>query len=326
MKTSFALSFLLSLCISFTLSAQDIDTADSTGLVGDHFSLEGALALFKKAESPENFEKLLNEEENKVNNLDLNEDGKIDYIRVIDNMEDDVHALVLQVDVSANEAQDVAVIEIEKQGSENALLQIIGDEDVYGEEVIVEPFEEQVEMDGKGPNADLHVTRVVVNVWFWPSVRFMYRPAYRVYVSPWGWNRYPRYWRPWRPLTWRAYHVHHVRVFRPHCRVVRTHRVVRAHRVYTPHRRSSKVVRTRTTTRVAARGTGGKVTRTTKTTKVAKGKNGKVTRTTKTTKVTKGKNGKVRGKQKTTKVTKGRKGNKAGVKRTTTRKKGKRKG
>ena len=51
---------------------------------GDNFSLEGALELFKQAESPEHFEELLNKEDHQVNNLDLNEDGDIDYIRVID--------------------------------------------------------------------------------------------------------------------------------------------------------------------------------------------------------------------------------------------------
>ena len=51
---------------------------------GDDFSLEGALAMFKKANSLEEFEKLLNEENNHVNNLDLNNDDDIDYIVVED--------------------------------------------------------------------------------------------------------------------------------------------------------------------------------------------------------------------------------------------------
>src|SRR5690606_33363692 len=46
---------------------------------GDNFSLEGALELFKKSSSPEEFEKMLNTPDTKVNNLDLNGDGYIDY-------------------------------------------------------------------------------------------------------------------------------------------------------------------------------------------------------------------------------------------------------
>ncbi len=49
------------------------------------------------------------------------------------------HVFVLQVSVSATENQDIAVIEIEKTGTETAIIQIIGDEDIYGEQVIVEP-------------------------------------------------------------------------------------------------------------------------------------------------------------------------------------------
>ncbi len=83
------LSILAFLLLSFTLSgislnAQNPSTEDSTGLPGDNFSLEGALTMFQKASSPEEFEKMLNTENNHVNNLDLNGDGQIDYVRVID--------------------------------------------------------------------------------------------------------------------------------------------------------------------------------------------------------------------------------------------------
>ncbi|MEQ3662449.1 MAG: hypothetical protein ABNG96_07155, partial [Flavobacterium sp.] len=44
---------------------------------GENFSLEGALEMFKKSNSLEEFEKLLNTEENNVNNLDLNKDEQI---------------------------------------------------------------------------------------------------------------------------------------------------------------------------------------------------------------------------------------------------------
>lgn len=235
--------------------------AESSGLPGENFSLEGALELFKKAASPEDFEQLLNTESNNVNNLDLNDDGEIDYVKVNDNMENDVHALVLQVAVSETESQDVAVIEIEKTGAEEALLQIIGDEDVYGEQTIVEPFEGEANENGKhGPN--ITVERIVVNVWGWPSVRFVYAPGYRVWISPWRWRHYPVWFSPWRP---RPFHVWHplVVVHRPHYHVVTTHRVVRAHAVYAPRRVGSKTVHTNTTVVKTRRGAVKKTTTTT---------------------------------------------------------------
>jgi len=295
----------LLLCSSPLFAQQDME-ADSTGLPGDNFSLEAAIELFKKSDSPEDFEKRLNSENNDVNNLDLNEDGEIDYIRVVDNAEGNVHALVLQVAVSENESQDVAVIEIEKQGADNAILQIVGDEDLYGEQTIAEPFEAEKVKNGKdkGPAANRTPVRNVVNVWFWAPVRFMYAPAYRVWVSPYRWRVYPSYWRPWRPHPWRVFHVR-ARPYRAHSRVVRTHRVVRAHAVYAPHRAHSKVVHTRSTTVVAARGKNGAAVgrKTTTTTK----RNGRVKETkTTTTTAKRGRNGNVGVKKSSTKTTRKR--------------------
>lgn len=224
---------LLACCSAF---AQTDDGA--TGLPGDNFSLGGALDLFKKSESPESFERMLNEEENKVNNLDLNGDGQTDYIRVIDHQDGDVHAFVLQDVVAESEDQDIAVIEVEKNGNDNATVQIIGDEDLYGEQRIVEPSEAVKSYGGT------QTSNVVVNVWTWPSVRYIYAPAYRVWVSPWGWHARPVWWRPWRPVQYHVYHTYHA-PYRPHYVVVPHHRTVHAHHVYVPVRRTSVIVRTR---------------------------------------------------------------------------------
>jgi len=277
MKTTLFLTAMLVLAVFISpLSLRAQDTAsDSTGLDGDHFSLEGALAFFKKAESLEDFEKMLNKENNEVNNLDLNEDGDVDYIRVVDHMEGDVHAIVLQVPVNGAESQDVAVIELEKDGPESAILQIIGDEDLYGEPKIAEPFEEETtKTNGRnGPAMGNMPVRIVVNVWLWPSVRFVYRPAYRVYVSPWRWGVYPTWYRPFRPRPWGVYRVG-IRPYRAHYTVVSTRRVVRARPVYAPHRAHATVVHTRTTTKVKGP-RGGTVKKTTNTTTV-RGKHGGV--------------------------------------------------
>lgn len=225
----------------FTLNAQS-ETIEETGYPGDHFSLEGALELFKTSDNLEDFEKKLNQEDSNVNNLDLDEDGSIDYIRVEDNMDGDVHAIVLQVFVSEDEAQDIAVIEIEKTGSASAVLQIVGNEDIFGEETYVEPFDEVASSSGSGPDAEYKLVRIVVNVWGWSTVRFVYAPGYRVYVSPWRWRYYPTWYRPWRPRPFRTF-VAAVTPFRAKYRVVNTHRVVRAHKIYTPRKKTSVTVK-----------------------------------------------------------------------------------
>lgn len=317
---SLTLLFLSSL--SVMLSAQSEDLAEETGFAGDHFSLELALDLFKNAASMEAFEKALNTEDKLVNNLDLNEDGDIDYIRVVDHQDGDVHAIVLQVPISENESQDIAVIEIEKTGASSAILQIIGDEAIYGETKIVEPFDLEGEQDGGGPSGKFTFRRVVLNVWIWPSVRFVYGPRYRVWVSPFSWRVYPRWWSPWRPRPFSWYRTS-VRPFRSPFRIVSTHRVLRARKVYTPRRRTSTtvvrkttVVRTQrgkvaakhtTTTRVQGRNGNTSVKRNKTTTGVARSRNGAVVGRRKTTTTqAKAKNGRRVGK-KTTKTTKVRK-------------------
>jgi hypothetical protein len=255
---------------------------DSTGLPGDNFSLEGALELFKKSESPEAFEKMLNAEENKVNNLDLNGDGETDYVKVIDKEDGDVHAFVLQAAVSENENQDVAVIEVEKTGDKNATLQIVGDEDIYGEQTIVEPLEESKS------NAGTQTKNVTVNVYTWPAVRYVYGPSYRVWVSPWGWRARPVWWHPWRPVRYHVFYPYH-HPYRHRYVVVHTHRTIHAHRIYTPVRTTSVTVKTRHQEPM-----NHYRTRTTRTTTVA-GPRGNVKATRKTTTV-RGKDGSKRAK------------------------------
>jgi hypothetical protein len=219
------------------------ESSDSTGLPGDHFSLEGALEVFKNSASIEAFEEALNKEDNHVNNLDLNQDGQIDYLRVEDHMEGDAHALVIQAMISETEVQDVAVIEIEKTGNEEASLQIAGDEELYGPDVYAEPFQEEAKGGKGGPAPYVSSARIVVNVWFWAPVRFIFTPGYVVWISPWRWAHYPRWWKPWRPHPYRVHYGHCVH-YHVHYHRVHTHRMVRAHRVYTPHRRTSVHVHT----------------------------------------------------------------------------------
>lgn len=216
---------------------------DTSALTGDNFSLEGALAIFKKSASLEEFEKLINEEGNIVNNLDLNNDGNINYINVDDIKENDTHVIVLSTYLSESEKQDIATIGIEKTGIEEATLQIEGDNELYAENTIVEPFEvEEKILNSEGPSSpEISINRIIVNVWLWPSVRYIYAPRYVVWASPHRWGFYPRWWKPWK--------AHHHHVFykrsaphRVHYHKTPVRRVIVARKVYAPRRHSSTLV------------------------------------------------------------------------------------
>lgn len=229
------LSVISVLAVVFCGTLNSYGQAIEAEVPGDHFSLEGALELFKQSESPEEFERLLNSADSKVNNLDLNGDGYIDYIRVHDRYEGNVHAFIIQAVVSEREVQDVAVITLEKLANGKAVLQIIGDEDIYGVETIIEPTQEVRTYAGAT------TTRAVVNVWAWPSVQYVYGPYYTGWVSPWGWYDRPIWWRPWRPVAYVYYHP----IWRPYYSyysLCPTRRIAYAHHIYHPYRSTSVIV------------------------------------------------------------------------------------
>ncbi|MCC6578789.1 MAG: hypothetical protein IT228_15725, partial [Flavobacteriales bacterium] len=244
MNTSIALGLIA--LVPLTAQAAPLPS-DSTGLPGDGFDLEQAVELFRNADGPEAFEQALNTEGNHVNNLDLDGDGQVDFVQVITQVEGDAAAIVLRVQVSPTESQDVAVIGVEKVGSDSAVLQITGDEDLYPDGTIVEPFAEveKAAATPRGPAAPrlVHVG-VVVNVWVWRPVPWFFGPLYRPYhiIRPWG--HHPAWWRPWHPHPWHSWwgwHGHHHHGYRPwpHCRVVHVKTM------YAPGRAHSGLVKAR---------------------------------------------------------------------------------
>jgi hypothetical protein len=194
---------------------------ESLGLPGDNLNLYAVMDLFRGSETLEDFERKLNEENSHINNLDLNGDQQVDYIHVFDDIDGNVHNIILQVDVTSREKQDVAVIIVQRDSRGNADIQLIGDEELYGKNYIIEPYmtegnsRETANPGYRGndgvPDDDrvtvVHTTRVEIAAW--PVVRFMFMPTYVVWHSPWYYGYYPPYWRAWRPWYWDYYYGYH---------------------------------------------------------------------------------------------------------------------
>jgi hypothetical protein len=172
----------------------------------------------------------LNSEEKGINNLDLDENGEVDYIKVDEYIEGDTHVIILQVEIEENDFQDVASIEIEKMGDEEYSLQVVGAEELYGEEYIIEP-----ETDAQEAGT------TVVHVHTWPVVRIIFRPGWRRWRSPWRWGARPVWWRPWRPVARSSYRNRWARSGRK-TRYRRTTRrgSVRAGNMYKTQRKTAK--------------------------------------------------------------------------------------
>ncbi len=208
---------------------------DQTGYPGDFFSLEGAIELFKESRTLREFERKINSHDRYVNNLDLNYDGRTDYIRVEHRRSGNFHAIILQAPLGRRDIQDIAVIELEKTGRREAILQIIGDRDIYGEELIVEPIETYSYSGSPSNHGARYTTNEYVNVYYWPLVQYIFGRDYRIYASPYRWNVYPTWWSPWRPYSWNVYRPR-IRNYFNTCRVVTVYRLPRVHVFYRPYR------------------------------------------------------------------------------------------
>ncbi|MCK7517526.1 MAG: hypothetical protein MZV64_07285 [Ignavibacteriales bacterium] len=140
MKNSFLASLILSIILlSFPVFSQTGTDTTSLGLPGDNLDLYAVLDLFQKSKTIEDFEKALNEEKTGINNLDLNLDNKVDFIKVVTKQEGNDFTFILQVDVTEKEIQDVAVILVSKDKNDKVTMQIVGDEDLYGKDYVIEP-------------------------------------------------------------------------------------------------------------------------------------------------------------------------------------------
>jgi len=226
-KTSMLVVLLsvMSLLSSAVLS-QDVTVVASNSEAADGLDLQAVAELFKDAKDLEAFEKSLNDPEVGVNNLDLDDNGDVDFIRVMEEASEDARVIILQVPLAENEFQDVATIEVEKNGEEDYNMQVRGNEVIYG--------------------ADYYVAPLHVHVHAWPIIGWMFRPVYHPYRSAFHFGFHPVWWRPWRPVHVDVYRVRTVKIrTSASFTVAHTSRVTRVTRVkYTPT--SSALVKRRT--------------------------------------------------------------------------------
>jgi hypothetical protein len=97
----------------------------------DGLDLKAVGELVKSVENAEQLEKKLNEP-GSVNNLDLNEDGKVDFVHVTEYGNDQAKGFSLTVEPAKGETQEIATIEVEKKG-EAAEVDLRGNEQIYGQ-------------------------------------------------------------------------------------------------------------------------------------------------------------------------------------------------
>jgi hypothetical protein len=177
MKKLISLIFLGLYALS-TAFSQDITTVEAKSIdISDNLDLEAVASIFGDAKDLEDFENKLNDPYLRISNLDLNGDGQVDYLRVVETSENNVHVVAIQAVIGRDQFQDVAIISVEKDSRGTTTVQVVGDVYMYGPDYIIQP---------------VYVQPPVIYVWFWG-------PRYNPWHSPYYYGYYPSYYRPWNP-------------------------------------------------------------------------------------------------------------------------------
>jgi len=185
------------------------------GLPGDNLNLYAVMDLFRESETLEKFEKNLNDEKNKINNLDLDGDNYVDYITVSDYVDGNDHTIVLSVAVSKYEKQDVAAFTVNRLNNGSVQIQLIGDEELYGKNYIIEPIydDNNVGTPNPGYKGNQQNITVVQTTTYetasWPMMLYIYQPNYVIWRSGWYYGYYPSYWHTWSPFYYHYYYGYH---------------------------------------------------------------------------------------------------------------------
>jgi hypothetical protein len=145
--------------------------------ISDNLDLRAVASMFGDSDNLQDFERRLNDPKYQISNLDLNGDDQVDYLRVIESVEDRTHVVIIQAVLDRDVYQDIATIDIERDNSNKVVVQVVGNSYLYGDNYIYEP---------------VYSVAPVIYTSFWVT-------NYRPYYSTWGWNVYPTYYSAWRP-------------------------------------------------------------------------------------------------------------------------------
>lgn len=130
-------------------------------------------ALASKVPNVEAFEKALNHPDSLFNNLDLNEDGKVDYVQVREYGETNPKGLALYTELAPGDIQEIAEIEFSKSDS-NVTVGVAGNRQIYG----------------SGAYHSYHYGPSFFDIML---IGWMFSP-HSMWSSPYGYGRYPGYY------------------------------------------------------------------------------------------------------------------------------------
>ncbi|TDX12424.1 hypothetical protein [Flavobacterium sp. S87F.05.LMB.W.Kidney.N] len=177
MKAKLLIIALFALAISSCQAQAGATVYAKNSDISDNLDLRAVASMFGESANLQDFERRLNDPKYQISNLDLNGDDQVDYLRVIESVEDRTHVVIIQAVLDRDVYQDVATIDVERDNYNKVSVQVVGNSYLYGDNYIYEPVYSVVP---------------VIYTSFWVT-------NYRPYYSTWYWGYYPTYYSAWRP-------------------------------------------------------------------------------------------------------------------------------
>ena len=150
-----------------------------------YLDLNAVAAAFAESRSVREFEEILNSSRYMINNLDLNRDGWIDYLRVIETNRGYYHTLLIQACLAPSVFQDVATLIAERR-ADALYVEVVGDRYLYGYNYIVRPV-----FIKRPPMYDIYA-----------------HPRYTAWVSPYYYGSFPSYYTHPKPIYLNHYQAY----------------------------------------------------------------------------------------------------------------------
>jgi len=184
MKTKLFLITGFLIILSFSLKAQIINPTYIN--YGGVLDLNTTSLLFGEASSLQEFEQYLNDPDIQASNLDLNNDGYIDYLKVTGAYENSRYLIKIYSMIGMNQYKNIASIIVRNINYRNPSILIEGDPMIYGNNYILTP----------------NYSRRPDILWSFSSLTF------NSWNSPYYWGYYPQNYRYKRIIGLGDYYKH----------------------------------------------------------------------------------------------------------------------
>jgi hypothetical protein len=153
----------------------------TTSMVGDNLDLQALGELVRSSGNAQDIENQLNSSSS-INNLDLDGDGQVDYVRVTEIGDGMTRGFSFQVELPNGQVEEVATINIE-QGGDMANMTIQGNPSYYG--------------DHGYYHSSHHVSDMLLMAYLFSN--------HRPYFSPYHYGSYPRGYHSYRSVPSTSY-------------------------------------------------------------------------------------------------------------------------